>query len=316
MKASARSKAVKIILVILIILMILATAATQFLPTIKDQWAVDIVNSQEFKSIAQYGDIFLYNLVAFVILLFLSFIVPHIHGKPKTLTQKVKDKIPKKTKEKKKPSWIKRGLLITVIIILSVLVSMVYLLKDTEIASSQFFKILIKGVWIPGSILIYILVMLAIKTLFWGIHKSRHTEPRKGRLWTIGKIVGGRLLFILIFILVVYLWPVQKEVPVVADPLNSQVFEILSRGGIVQSNTIVENDVVTVNYQLPEGLTREQAELYILGVMGTLKPSVKTIIINTYSGQENLGSVQASMSDVLARKNGDLTDEELRERLN
>ncbi len=335
LKASAGSKVVKAILIILIVLAALAVFGIQNIPTMEDQWAKDVANSQEFKDFSVNESLLTYLLVVFVVLLILSIVLPHIRRKKETLAEKVgsvskavigksKQKIgiaePKKeSRWGRRIKWFLVGLVIALLLVIVLGIQMLPTIEGTEsLVNSDAFRIASKGVWIPASLLFWLIILIVIhfvpKIVRKALKKPAGERKHKWLLKT-GNFVLSIVLFILVFLLTVAFWPVQSDV-VVADPINTQVFAALSQGGITQSNTAIEESVVHVSYQLPSGLEKEQAELFVLGVISTINTQSKEAWISTYRGSELLGEIRVSMSDVLSRKSGEITDQELRNRFN
>ena len=116
---------------------------------------------------------------------------------------------------------------------------------------------------------------------------------------------------VIILIVIVGLQP-RSEKPVIASQTNTEVFSALLKGGITSSNTVEEGDTVKVTYQLPEGLEKEKAELYILGVLSILTPNKQKAVVLTFSGEKKIGGVEVLMEDVFKYKNKEITIEEFK----
>jgi len=132
----------------------------------------------------------------------------------------------------------------------------------------------------------------------------------------IRRLDRNKKVFVAIAIVVLVLIAViafpKKEQPIIASQTNTEVFSALLKGGITSSNTVEEGDIVKVTYQLPEGLEKEKAELYILGVLSTLTPNKQKAVVLTFSGDKKLGEIEILMEDVLKYKNKEITLEELK----
>lgn len=136
-------------------------------------------------------------------------------------------------------------------------------------------------------------------------------QPKK-RFSDNQKVLAIVAIAIILIVMVLATNQPQEERPAIADKTNTEVFSALFKGGITSSNTIVEGDTVKVTYQLPPGMEKEKAELYILGSLSTLIPNKQKIIISSFLGKSLLGSIEVSMSDVLKYKNEEITVDQLK----
>lgn len=135
------------------------------------------------------------------------------------------------------------------------------------------------------------------------------------RKWGIDKIVTLAIL-VLAVVLAVSLIPLgpQGEQILIADETGSEVFRALYTGGITSSNTLVEGDLVRVSYQLPPTIKKENAELFILGVLSSLVPNKQKAVIAAYSGEDKVGEIEVQMEDVLKYRNKQTSLDQFRTR--
>ncbi len=124
-------------------------------------------------------------------------------------------------------------------------------------------------------------------------------------------IVGALVVFVLSFI--PYFTPTGEKI-FVAQQISSEAFEALLSGGIGSSNTVELGDTVKVSYQLPEKLQKDNADMYILGVLSVLVPNREKIIIAAYSGETKVDAIEVQMADILRYKNKEIDIEEFQSR--
>ncbi len=140
------------------------------------------------------------------------------------------------------------------------------------------------------------------------LRERRKSEDRIDRLLTIGIIISV-IAFVGTF--VPYFLPTGEKI-VVVPQMGSEAFEALLSGGIGSSNTVELGDTVKVSYQLPETLRKDNADMYILGVLSVLAPYKQKAVITAYSGENKLGTIEVQMGDILSYKNKQINLEEFK----
>ncbi len=135
-------------------------------------------------------------------------------------------------------------------------------------------------------------------------------EKATGKKNLTKEIILAAIVIVVVLILVFVLGQQKQSPVVVAEETNSEVFSALAKGGIKSSNTIIQGNLVKVSYQLPQTLTKENAELFILGALSKLTPDKEKVIISAYSGEAKLGEIQVLMADVLKYRDRQITLEE------
>ncbi len=141
------------------------------------------------------------------------------------------------------------------------------------------------------------------------IEKVKKSD-RSDRLLSFG-IVAAFIFFVIT--LVPYFFSTGEKI-VVAQQISSEAFEALLSGGIGSSNTVELGDTVKVSYQLPETLRKDNADMYILGVLSVLAPYKEKAVITAYSGENRLGTTEVQMADIVSFKNKVISQEEFKNR--
>lgn len=107
--------------------------------------------------------------------------------------------------------------------------------------------------------------------------------------------------------------PSQPE-PVTPYPLNTELYLALASVGIEDAVVDITEERALIRYNLPENMSKEAVNYYIMGAAATITNSSK-ILIQVYENFTPLEEVIVSTEDVLAFMNGTITYEELEKRI-
>jgi len=190
--------------------------------------------------------------------------------------------------------------------ILVIILASPFVLVRFLIAGTFIYDLIKNTLWLPTSLLIWILFMIVFHFIFKIINKKLNItrlEFLRKSMWTIVCL----LVLPMILIITVYNWPVVNADLLFAEPVNSQMFSALSEIGVQNSNTIIEEETIKVIYQLPENFEMQLVEMYILGIVSTIAPYKEDIIIITYSGEEKRNEINVNMDNILAYKRKEIS---------
>lgn len=143
--------------------------------------------------------------------------------------------------------------------------------------------------------------------------QAREKEKKPIGLDKILSISIAVALIAFILTLIPHFLPTGEKI-LIPEQISSEVFKALVNGGITSSNTITEGNTIKISYQLPADLPKENAELYILGVLSVVAPDKAKAIISTYSGENKLGTIEVQMGDILTYKNKEIALDQFKSR--
>jgi len=107
----------------------------------------------------------------------------------------------------------------------------------------------------------------------------------------------------------------QPEPEITPNPLNTELYSALASAGIEDAVVDITPERALIRYNLPENMSKESANYYIMGAAATITPNSSKIVIQVYEDFEPLEEVVANTEDVLAFIDGAITYEELEKRI-
>ena len=125
-------------------------------------------------------------------------------------------------------------------------------------------------------------------------------------------LILAAVIFLVIGIL--YIVPSPKEEEVIPNPKNTELYTLLANVGIEDALVDITKDRALIRYELPENMSKEASQYYIMLAAATITNSSK-IVIQVYENFTPLEEVVVSTDDVLAFMNGTITYEEFEKRI-
>lgn len=123
------------------------------------------------------------------------------------------------------------------------------------------------------------------------------------------------IVAVLVVVLLILSIPTPKEPEIQPNPLNTQLYNTLSELGIEDAVVDVTAERTVVRYNLPENMSKEDAEISIMQVAAEISINSGKIIIQTYENFKPVEGVIVGTNDVLAFMEKTITYEEFRERI-
>ena len=108
--------------------------------------------------------------------------------------------------------------------------------------------------------------------------------------------------------------PSQPEPEIIPNPLNTELYLALASVGIEDAVVDITPERALVRYNLPENMSKESVNYYIMGAAAAITNSSK-IVIQVYENFTPLEEVIVSTEDVLAFMNETITYEEFEKRI-
>ena len=128
---------------------------------------------------------------------------------------------------------------------------------------------------------------------------------------TIILVIIAIILLIALFILS---FSTQPESEITPNPLNTELYLALASVGIEDAVVDITPERALVRYNLPENMSKESVNYYIMGAAAAITNSSK-IVIQVYESFTPLEEVIVSIEDVLAFMNETITYEEFEKRI-
>ena len=129
------------------------------------------------------------------------------------------------------------------------------------------------------------------------------------------KVVVPSIIVTLAIALYVLSLPTQPEPEIAPDPLSTELYLTLASAGIHDAVVDVTEERALIRYNLPENVSKESVNYYIIGATAAIANSSR-IVIQVYDNFTPLEEVEVSRDDVLAFMNHDITYEEFKGRIN
>ena len=123
------------------------------------------------------------------------------------------------------------------------------------------------------------------------------------------------IVAVLVVVFLILSIPTPKELEIQPNPLNTQLYNTLSELGIEDAVVDVTADRTVVRYNLPENMSKEDAEISIMQVAAEISINSGKIIIQTYENFKPVEEVIVGTNDVLAFMEKTITYEEFRKRI-
>ena len=123
------------------------------------------------------------------------------------------------------------------------------------------------------------------------------------------------IVAVLVVVLLILSIPTPKEPEIQPNPLNTQLYNTLSELGIEDAVVDVTAERTVVRYNLPENMSKEDAEISIMQVAAEISINSGKIIIQTYENFKPVEEVIVGTNDVLAFMEKTITYEEFRKRI-
>jgi len=108
--------------------------------------------------------------------------------------------------------------------------------------------------------------------------------------------------------------PSQPEPEIIPNPLNTELYIALTSVGIEDAVVDITPERALVRYNLPENMSKESVNYYIMGAAAAITNSSK-IVIQVYENFTPLEEVVVNTDDVLAFMNETITYEEFEKRI-
>lgn len=108
--------------------------------------------------------------------------------------------------------------------------------------------------------------------------------------------------------------PSQPEPEIIPNPLNTELYIALASVGIEDAVVDITPERALVRYNLPENMSKESVNYYIMGAAAAITNSSK-IVIQVYENFTPLEEVVVNTDDVLAFMNETITYEEFEKRI-
>jgi len=108
--------------------------------------------------------------------------------------------------------------------------------------------------------------------------------------------------------------PSQPEPEIIPNPLNTELYLALTSVGIEDAIVDITDERALVRYNLPENMSKESVNYYIMGAAAAITNSSK-IVIQVYENFTPLEEIVVSTEDVLAFMNETITYEEFEKRI-
>jgi len=133
--------------------------------------------------------------------------------------------------------------------------------------------------------------------------------------WWLMKL---KLMVLVAFLLILslYFLSLESEKPeITPNPLNIELYAALASVGIEDAVVDITQERALIRYNLPENMSKESVNYYIMGAAATIAPNSSKIVIQVYGNFEPLEEIVVKTEDVLAFMNETITYEELEKRI-
>jgi len=133
--------------------------------------------------------------------------------------------------------------------------------------------------------------------------------------WWLMKL---KLMVLVAFLLILslYFLSLESEKPeITPNPLNIELYAALASVGIEDAVVDITQERALIRYNLPENMSKESVNYYIMGAAATIAPNSSKIVIQVYGSFEPLEEIVVKTEDVLAFMNETITYEELEKRI-
>lgn len=123
------------------------------------------------------------------------------------------------------------------------------------------------------------------------------------------------LILVVAITLVNSLTHVEKEDPIFTNPVNTKIYAVLAEAGFDDSIVDSTTDRTIVIIPITADVNRESAAYYAMGVVSTVSPETKKIIVQLYINQSLSSEYIAGTQDVITYSKAGITDEEFESRV-
>ena len=128
-------------------------------------------------------------------------------------------------------------------------------------------------------------------------------------------IPGLVLVLVIAAVAVLYYLPVVKDPALEPKAYASTLYTALAGTGIDDTVVDITPERVLIRYNLPENMSKEAVQYYIMGSAATAVPESSKIVIQTYENFEPVEEATVDTKDVLAFMNESITFDEFKERI-
>ncbi|RLI85044.1 MAG: hypothetical protein DRO98_07650 [Archaeoglobales archaeon] len=109
--------------------------------------------------------------------------------------------------------------------------------------------------------------------------------------------------------------PLLPEPEITTNPLNTELYLALASVGIEDAVVDITDERALIRYNLPENMSKESVNYYIMGAAATIAPNSSKIVIQVYENFTPVEEVVVSTEDVLTFMNETITHEEFEKRI-
>lgn len=140
----------------------------------------------------------------------------------------------------------------------------------------------------------------------------------KPATWSRRRKIGATalvFLFVLVGTLLVLAQPTEPEEPLNVSEQNSEVYAKLVEANITDAVVDINESRALIRYEVPDEMTVEDSEYYVMGAAASVAENASTIRLQVYKDFEKVEEATVTTSDVIAYREGDISFNELKDRL-
>jgi len=152
--------------------------------------------------------------------------------------------------------------------------------------------------------------------------EAEEASDEGGRLgissWSRRRKVGVAVLVLVVVLagtLVVLAQPTPSEEPLNVSEQNSRVYAKLVDANITSAVVDINDSRALVRYEVPPEMSVEESEQYVIGATASVAEDTPAIRLQVYEDFEKIEEARVATEDVLAYRDGEISLDELEQRI-